>query len=336
MRAIVVLLVLVLVLPFAAAQRSMQIEPTQEMMVGAGTPQPEPQYTQAAPVAQPEEITQHATPPPPPPARRAARTPTPPQEALTTPVSLYKTTVLCPNVPQTRAIGIVPPGGQNDCDLVGKGKDVDAFLTAMENRAAACKASRAGIWNQVLAAKADFDKQVDALEEPPTEKGLKEIHAVPILCSKYPFAKGSFVLFPPSSGVGNQYYTQWLQDIKRAVTDYCKQVDVPLKLMWKACVGINYEHKSCPWLDDKKRAQYHKDITNQLGVAQEAYDFLTDSLFYDFLQTEGWGGFRKSFNEDAIAKSCPPLIAAQAVRVVRYLQPPQRPWWLFLRRLFSM
>lgn len=237
-----------------------------------------------------------ATPPLPP----AAQTPvvlSAPSKAMMPP-RVYKTTMICPKVLQTRGFSLPLPGGKNDCDLVGKGKDIDEFLTAMENRAAACKARRADVWKQVLAAKADLDKQVDALQEPPPGEAVS---VTPPSCQSYTNYDTSESLEPPAPE--NQHYTHWLKTIEKDVNKYCGLVDELMKPMWTGCDEINF-YRTCEPLDAKNRAKYHKYIAIEWGVAQKAYDY-TDSFYSNALQTAGWGNFKKEFNEDSLKKECP-------------------------------
>ncbi len=246
----------------------------------------------------PQEITRITTPPALYPTRQVSPAATLP-ETLALP-RVYKTRLICPVVPKTRLSSSPQPWGANDCDLLGKGKDIDDFLTAMEKKAAACKARRAAVWTQVLDAKADLDKQVDALEVPPPGKMVSITAPV---CQGYGDYEPSEPLELPVPG--NQQYTHWLKDIEKNVNKYCTLVDELLKPMWRACDQINF-YSACQPLDDKNRAQYHKYIATQWGIAQTALEY-TDFFYSNVLQTTGWGNFRKYFNEKNI--ECPGIAA---------------------------
>ena len=311
MRSIVFLVMVLALLPLASAQFT---------------------YSQ---VRQTREIAQGAAQPLPPAVHIPVVLSTPPT-AATLP-HIYKTRLICPKVPKTKMHVLPLPWGANDCTLVGKGKEIEEFLTAMENRAATCKARRAAMWKQVLTAKAGLDKQVDALENPPLTG--KEVKTTAL--SSCPSYGSPESLTDEFIAQKNQHYTQWLKDIERDVNKYCKLVDELMKPMWTACDMINF-YRDCQPLDDKHRAQYHKYITIHWGVAQKAYGY-TDFFYSSALQTAGWGTFRKEFNEDVLKKACPRMITTQApslpgirqsptLRVVQPLPSPPRPWWLFQRR----
>lgn len=242
----------------------------------------------------PQEITRITTPPVPYPIKQVSPATTLP-EAMTLP-RIYKTRLVCPVVPKTRRSSSPTLWGANDCDLLGNGKDIDEFLTAMEKSAAACKARRAAVWTQVLDARADLDTQVNALEVPPPGKMVSI--TLPV-CQGYGTYESPESLEPPVPE--NQQYTHWLKAIEKNVNKYCELVDELLKPMWRACDQINF-YRDCEPLDDKSRAKYHKYITIQWGVAQTALEY-TDFFYSNVLQTTGWGNFRKYFSEKNL--KCP-------------------------------
>ncbi len=215
-----------------------------------------------------------------------------------TPIKFYKTKLTCPTVPKTAVRLPKSPIGKNDCDLIGKSAEIEAYLAALEKIAASCNANRAAAWKAVNAARADLDKQVDALEvPPPAEDG--DITIAIASCPSYGSSEPSEPSepYPPE----NMYYTNWLQTITENTAKYCKLIDELIKPMWLACDEINF-YRTCEELSDANRVAYHSTLKWKMNAANINYEY-TAFFYTNTLQTYGWGNFRKYFNENAI--DCP-------------------------------
>jgi len=233
-----------------------------------------------------------------------------------TPIRMYKTKLVCPVIPRSGPRMPLAPWGVNDCDLVGKSAEIEAYLTALEAIADGCKDRRAAAWANVLTTRTDLDNQVDLLEVP--EGGGEMIAACPIYT-------GDMEPIEPVGGSEpeNMYYTRWLQRIAENTAKYCRLIDQLAKPLRQACDEINF-YQDC---QAPNPTQYHALINAKMNAENINYEY-TAFFYTSALQTYGWGNFREYFNESYI--DCPgkvmrmaPLPSLEVRGIEPQMVPPQ-------------
>lgn len=201
----------------------------------------------------------------------------------------------CPAVPHTAVT--LPPAPydekRGDCALVGKSKEIETYLRALEAMAAGCNARRASAWQNVLDARARLDREIDALPAPPPEDWA---HIQPVRPSSghvEPAEYGDNVL--PAGGE----YTQWLKTIGENTAKYCKLIDELIKPLAEACQETREDVAWANGATDAQKASFHSRIRWAMHAATIRYDY-TAFFYTNTLQQYGWGNFRQYFNESAI------------------------------------
>ncbi len=200
----------------------------------------------------------------------------------------------CPSVTAT-PINLPPPVydmKQGDCALVGKTEEIEAYLRALEDTAAFCQARQESSWDELEAAKARLDREINALPSTqPTEStrrpGLPEPQDV--------------VKDEPDRREGWRY-TNWLHSIRENTLTYCRMVDELPKTLAHTCATIsqNVENNGGGATDIQKMV-FRQWLRRDLN-ATRSYDYDAATQYYnETLQTDGWNNFRRHFSEERIS-----------------------------------
>lgn len=199
----------------------------------------------------------------------------------------------CPVV-TTTPINLPPPVydmTQGDCALVGKAEEIEAYLQALEEEAAFCKARQESSWEELVEAKARLDKEINAL--PPT---------VPTGGTKRPGMPKppDIAKIEPDRRIGWRY-TNWLNSIRENTLNYCRVVDELPKTLAHTCTTISQNvENSGGGATDIEKMVFRQWLTRDLN-ATRSYDYDAATQYYnDTLETDGWGNFRRYYREDKI------------------------------------
>lgn len=220
-----------------------------------------------------------------------------------------RTSLTCPETTRTKTA--IPPlpfdKDANDCALIGRGDEIEAFLTAMERIAASCLARRESAWEATQDAYENLLAQINALAPEPEEgQGMDNflIEAAP-LCTRIEPIDGEIAPAGPMDEEG-EYYTNWLRRIRDNVEKYCEMIDEFSEPLVKACEHINTELpcfiEHYGGVPDSYKEAYRGRLAGKHNAATLKYEY-TDFFYTNTLQTYGWGNFREYYHEESI--ECP-------------------------------
>lgn len=226
----------------------------------------------------------------------------------------------CPAVPSGKLLLPSPPYDteQGDCALIGRGDEIEAYLTALELTAQGCRDRVETAWQSVTDARTGLDSDIDSLPPPsPPEESddsgsiyaIQESARLPMICS-FPSP-----LEPSSEPIGGipadgHYYTEWLKRIGENVERYCRMVDELMKPIADACEETR-EEAQCMVDDpaqggvsDAMKTSFHSRVNGAMNAATLKHDYV---LWYyeNTLSTYGWGNFREYYNEEYVECSTP-------------------------------
>lgn len=304
MRITAIILVLLLIVPFAAAREvsrgSIEEVPAREAPVTLRMPEVQQMpsvrgATREVPSVQ--GITQEMI------NAQNARV------AVLKPTSI--TTLTCPE--PARYVVTMPkmpvPEGSDDCELIGKSAEIKAYLKSLEAVAAECNARREASYKTALLAKQKLDKQIDQLLLTPPD--LPKSFKLAPICSE---SESLEIGTSPSGMVPDeQYYTNWLKRVGGDVKEYCGIIDTKfISGIANACKVMNKEIPCImdyyKGVQDTDKVAFHARLNSQLNALNILYTY-TASFYKKTIVEYGIGNFRMYYNESNL--DCGTLNPAQ-------------------------
>ncbi len=325
MRTAAIILVLLLIIPFAAPRElsrgSVEVLPVGQTIQepverqSAATErqtiqEPVERQTIQAPVGQSAASTE----------RQAPSIPSVPgaeltqahyAELLKAEMASYIRVLTCPE-PTKQAVTLpkMPvPEGSDDCALIGKSAEIEAYLKSLEAAAAKCNARREASYKNALAAKQKLDNQIDQLW--PSPPNLPKSFKMAPICSE---SEPSVIGTSPSEMVPDeQDYTSWLKRVGGDVKEYCGIIDTQfISGIANACKSMNKEIPCImdyyKGVKDTDKVAFHARLNGQLNALNILYTY-TDFFYKKTIVEYGIGNFRKYYNESNL--DCGTLTPAQ-------------------------
>lgn len=199
----------------------------------------------------------------------------------------------CPVVTST-PVNLPPPVfdmKRGDCALIGRSDEIEAWLRALEEVAAFCKARQESSWEELVNAKEKLDSEIKALPKTVPSGGTRR-PGMP--------EPPEVVQAAPEQREGWRY-TNWLNSIRENTLNYCRMVDELPNTLAHTCNTIKQNVDSNGGgATDVQKMVFRQWLTRDLN-ATRSYDFDTATQYYnDILGTDGWGNFRQYFSEDKI------------------------------------
>jgi len=189
------------------------------------------------------------------------------------------------------------PDGSDDCALIGKSAEIEAYLKSLEAVAAECNARRDASYKTALAAKQKLDKQIDQLL--PVPPNLPKKFYTPPICSE---SEPSVIGASPSGMVPDaQYYTNWLKRVGGDVKEYCGIIDTKfISGIANACKVMNKEIPCImdyyEGVQDTDKTAFHARLNGDLNALNALYAY-TDFFYKKTIVEYGIGNLRKYYNE---------------------------------------
>ncbi len=318
MRITAIILVLLLIIPFAAA-RELSREST-EVVSERETPAVQPTAVESVvrTTGTGQETSIRITPPASAQRQQISSVQDMTQEMINAQnarVAVLKqnslVTLTCPE--PARYVVTMPkmpvPEGSADCELIGKSAEIEAYLKSLEAAAAKCNARRDASYKTALLAKQKLDKQIDQLLLTPPDLP-KKVYTPPI-CSEsesYTSEGGSTTNVPDE-----QYYTNWLKRIGSNVKEYCGIIDTKfISGIANACKVMNKEIPCImdyyEGVQDTDKVAFHARLNGDLNALNALYDY-TDFFYKKTIVEYGIGNLRKYYDESNL--DCGKLNPAQ-------------------------
>jgi len=202
------------------------------------------------------------------------------------------------------------PEGSDDCELIGKSAEIEAYLKSLEAVAAECNARREASYKNALLAKQKLDKQIDQLllTPPDLPKGWKSPPICGINSPGIDITSDEY-----SADAQLQYYTIWLKFIGSNVKEYCEIIETQfISGIANACKVMNKEIPCIidyyEGVKDTDKAAFHAKLNGELNALNKLYTY-TDSLYKRAIVEYGIGNLRKYYNESNL--DCGTLTPAQ-------------------------